>query len=121
MPTNLVRRFELYVQDLPRAKNFCESVLKLKQMKFHGTESRSVFFREDLMRCGGALVNIETFSSGGSHIPVDFDSDDCHVEATRVTWFGARIEAGKALIGEYGFIVLANDPEGNLLGLHSMN
>lgn len=33
---------------------------------------------------------------------------------------GGRIEREKFSIGEYGFIALAIDTEGNMFGLHSM-
>jgi predicted enzyme related to lactoylglutathione lyase len=42
------------------------------------------------------------------------------VEARRVTDAGGRIEKQKFAIGEYGFIALAVDTEGNVFGLHSM-
>jgi predicted enzyme related to lactoylglutathione lyase len=52
---------------------------------------------------------------------VYFMSDDCAVEARRVEQAGGRIERDKQSIGEYGFIVLAVDTEGNMFGLHSMH
>jgi predicted enzyme related to lactoylglutathione lyase len=33
---------------------------------------------------------------------------------------GGRIEREKSSIGEYGFIALALDTEGNMFGLHSL-
>jgi predicted enzyme related to lactoylglutathione lyase len=33
---------------------------------------------------------------------------------------GGRIHRDKTAIGEYGFNVLARDPDGNMFGLHSM-
>ena len=33
---------------------------------------------------------------------------------------GGSIQRDKTSVGEYGFIVLARDPEGNLFSLHSL-
>jgi predicted enzyme related to lactoylglutathione lyase len=37
-----------------------------------------------------------------------------------VTAAGGRVERAKMSIGEYGFISLVVDSEGNMIGLHSM-
>ena len=42
------------------------------------------------------------------------------VEAGRVTASGGRMQREKMSIGQYGFIALAFDTEGNMFGLHSM-
>ena len=46
--------------------------------------------------------------------------DDCATEISRVEGSGGRVERDKFSIGEYGFIALAWDTEGNMFGLHSM-
>jgi hypothetical protein len=51
---------------------------------------------------------------------VYFGCDDCAVEGGRVTAAGGRIERDKMSIGQYGFILLAVDTEGNMIGLHSL-
>jgi predicted enzyme related to lactoylglutathione lyase len=58
--------------------------------------------------------------SGGNSTLVYFECDDCAVEGSRVTAAGGKIERDKLSIGQYGFIVLAVDTEGNMFGLHSM-
>jgi predicted enzyme related to lactoylglutathione lyase len=42
------------------------------------------------------------------------------VEAARAVQNGGKIQKEKMSIGDYGFIVLVLDTEGNLIGLHSM-
>jgi predicted enzyme related to lactoylglutathione lyase len=59
-------------------------------------------------------------ASGGNSTIVYFSCEDCGFEATRVTTAGGRIMRDKFSIGEYGFIVLAFDTEGNIIGLHSL-
>jgi uncharacterized protein len=56
----------------------------------------------------------------GNATVVYFSCADCAVEGGRVAAAGGRILKEKCSIGEYGFIVLAFDPDGNLFGLHSM-
>ena len=57
--------------------------------------------------------------SGGSTL-VYFMTEDCAVEESRVAKAGGRIDKKKFSIGQYGFITLAVDTEGNMFGLHSM-
>jgi predicted enzyme related to lactoylglutathione lyase len=51
---------------------------------------------------------------------VYFGCDDCAIEAARVGKAGGKIQQEKMPIGEYGFIALLHDTEGNRIGLHSM-
>ena len=59
------------------------------------------------------------FPSGGNSTIVYFACDDCAVEEARVPQFGGSIQRPKMSIGEYGFISLAVDTEGNMIGLYS--
>ena len=69
---------------------------------------------------GGALVKMNGFASGGNSTLVYFICDDCAIEEGRVKSSGGKIQKPKMSIGEYGFISLAIDTEGNMFGLHSM-
>jgi hypothetical protein len=51
---------------------------------------------------------------------VYFACADCAVEAARVKEAGGQIHKEKTSIGQYGFMVLAVDTEGNMIGLHSL-
>ena len=59
------------------------------------------------------------FPSGGNSTLVYFMCDDCAVEQGRVKGAGGRVEKPKMSIGQYGFISLVVDTEGNMIGLHS--
>jgi predicted enzyme related to lactoylglutathione lyase len=72
---------------------------------------------KDGVGCSGALVNMPGFASGGNSTLVYFN---CAVEAARVVNAGGRMQREKFSIGQYGFIALAIDTEGNMFGLHSM-
>jgi hypothetical protein len=67
----------------------------------------------------GALVKAPGVLSGGNSTLVYFGCEDCGIEGSRVGAAGGRIMRDKMSIGQYGFIVLAFDTEGNLFGLHS--
>ena len=58
--------------------------------------------------------------AGHNSTIVYFMSEDCATEAGRVAGFGGTIFKDKFAIGEYGFIALAKDPDGNIFGIHSM-
>ena len=63
---------------------------------------------------------MEGFASGGNSTLVYFSCTDCAIEEARVVEFGGSIQRGKTSIGEYGYISLVLDTEGNMFGLHSM-
>jgi predicted enzyme related to lactoylglutathione lyase len=67
----------------------------------------------------GALARMEGCDSGGNSVMVYFNCKDCAVEESRVEAAGGRIHRPKMSIGQYGFITLAIDTEGNMFGLHS--
>jgi hypothetical protein len=68
----------------------------------------------------GALVKMPGFPSGGNSTLVYFMCDDCSVEESRVVKAGGRAEKSKFSIGQYGFVSLVHDTEGNMFGLHPM-
>jgi len=119
---NVARWFEIYVQNMDRAKKFYEGVLqrKLEKVDTPDFDMWSFTAVKDKPGCTGALVRIEGVPSGGNSVIVYFGSDDCAHEAARVAKFGGRIHKEKFSIGKYGFIALAYDPEGNMFGLHSL-
>jgi predicted enzyme related to lactoylglutathione lyase len=122
MAQNPVRWFEIYVQDMNRARRFYESVfnVNLERLNSPDLEMWSFPMKMDQMGTSGALVKMEGFPSGGNSIIVYFACADCTVEEDRAKKHGGRIQKGKMSIGEYGYISLVYDTEGNMIGLHSM-
>lgn len=122
MMKNPVGWFEIYVQDMRRAKAFYETVFQvtLQPIRSEGLELWS--FPQSFEHYGatGALARMEGVPSGGNSTLVYFSCEDCSVEAQRVEGAGGRIMRPKTSIDKYGFIALAYDTEGNLIGLHSM-
>lgn len=122
MKNNPVGWFEIYVQDIDRAKKFYESVFQLKLEKLNSPGMEMWSFPMNLNRwgAGGALVKMDGVPSGGNSTLVYFSCEDCSIEESRVEKFGGRIHRNKASIGECGFISLVFDTEGNMFGLHSL-
>ena len=119
--TNPVGWFEIYVQDMARARAFYEGVLQhpLQQLAGPGIDMWAFPMNRDALGSSGALVHMPGFPSGGNSTIVYFSCDDCAAEEARIAPRGGRVHKSKFSIGEYGFIVLAYDTEGNMFGLHS--
>lgn len=122
MDGNPVGWFEIYVQDMNRAKAFYESVfqIELQRLPVDGLEMWSFPMDPEGKGSSGALVNMPGVPAGGNSTLVYFTSEDCSVEGARVTGAGGRIQRERISIGEYGFVVLAFDTEGNMFGIHSL-
>lgn len=127
MKSNPVGWFEIYVQDMPRAKAFYEAVFQgslteLKNPAADGPSGLQMWAFPSTMEsygAPGALVRMEGCPSGGSTL-VYFSCADCAEEAARAASHSGKVFRPKMSIGEYGFIALVEDTEGNLIGLHSL-
>jgi predicted enzyme related to lactoylglutathione lyase len=122
MKNNPVGWFEIYVQDMPRARAFYEQVLdgQLSRLDTGDLEMWAFPMGENERGIGGALVRAEGVPSGGNSVMVYFSCEDCAVEAARVAGAGGELVREKFSIGPYGFVALATDTEGNMIGLHSL-
>ena len=122
--------FEIYVQDIQRAKQFYEAVFQLELTDLadptnsgEENEMKMVAFpysMEDLPGASGALVQMGGYPSGGNSVIVYFSSVDCSIEQARAVGAGGRLIQAKTSLGEHGFMSLCEDTEGNVFGLHSM-
>lgn len=121
---NPIAWFEIYVADLARAKAFYEEVFQvsLTHLDTPAPDLEMWAFPSDMERygCSGALVRMPAVPSGGNSTLVYFHCEDCAVEEARAAEFGGKVCRPKMSIGEFGFISLVLDTEGNLIGLHSM-
>ena len=120
--TNPVGWFEIYVSDLDRAKAFYEKVLDVKLSKLDSPGRQMLQFpsEQKTYGAGGALIRMEGFEPKIGGTLIYFMSTDCTTELERVKSAGGIVKREKESIGEYGFIALAIDTEGNMFGLHSM-
>ena len=123
MNHNPVGWFEIYVQQMDRARAFYEAVLGVTLTRLEGLDHEMWAFPMNPTGTGasGALIHMPGAPSGFKGTMVYFSCQDCAIEAGRVEEAGGQIKEGKMSIGPYGFIAMAFDTEGNLFGLHSQN
>ena len=123
MKNNPVGWFEIYVQDMARARKFYEAVFQgtLEKLEAGGIEMYAFPMQQGASGSGGSLIHMPGFPSGGNSTLVYFVCEDCAVEEARAKANGGRVEKTKFSIGPHGFVSLVHDTEGNMIGLHSMN
>jgi len=121
MRPNPIAWFEIYVQDMARARAFYEKVFAVKLERLPGPDIEMWSFpmQENAVGAGGALVYMKGFPHDMGNTLVYFACDDCAVEESRVVAAGGKIEKKKFSIGQYGFISLVHDTEGSMIGLYS--
>jgi predicted enzyme related to lactoylglutathione lyase len=126
MQMNPVGWFEIYVDDMPRAKAFYETLLETSLEHLNDEAGMGVemwLFPSDMERYGasGALAKMEGVAAGGNSTMVYFSCQDCAVEESRVEQAGGKVMNSKFSIGPHGYIAIVADTEGNMIGLHSMS
>lgn len=127
MRGNPVGWFEIYVQDMARAKAFYEEVFQVTLSPLRNPDTKEPTDMEmwafpmvdETYGTSGSLVRMEGCAPGGSPM-IYFFCEDCAVEAARAAACGGAIVHEKTSIGQYGYIAVVTDTEGNMIGLHSM-
>lgn len=123
---NVVNWFEIYVEDMERARKFYETVLEIQMSPipmpedFKDFQMLSFPWVENAPNACGSLVKAVDVKPGTGGTLIYFTCEDCGVEASRVEPAGGKVLKPKTSIGEYGFICICMDSEGNTFGLHSM-
>jgi hypothetical protein len=121
---NAVGWFDIYVNDLDRAVAFYEAVFdsKLEPIGDPTGENQMMSFPADMSAygAGGALSKSSHAAPGLGGTVVYFSSDDCATEEGRVERAGGQVIRPKFSIGEYGWVSLCQDTEGNMFGISSM-
>jgi uncharacterized protein len=126
MNQNVVGWFEIYVSDMERARQFYEAVfqLPLEAMAIpvgnEGVDMLAFPTSASAPGAGGALVKMKGYGPAASATIIYFVSDDCAQELSRVVAAGGVVVQPKQSIGEYGFMGLFKDSEGNTIGVHSI-
>ncbi len=120
MKSNPIIWCEIYVQDMDRAKRFYESVfqMKLEPLESPGIDMWAFPMTMATVGAAGALVKMAGVESGGGGTIAYFHCDEVAVASERVVKAGGKIHKPKWSIGQYGFIALVVDTEGNMIGLH---
>jgi uncharacterized protein len=121
---NAIGWFDIYVNDMNRAVAFYEGVLKLKLEPIGDPtgETQMMSFPGDMAAYGaaGALVKSAHARPGMGGTMVYFSVEDCALEESRVVGAGGKIVRPKFSIGDFGWVTLCEDTEGNMIGLNSM-
>ena len=120
--TNPITWFEIYVEDLARAKFFYESVFdcSLIQEKTDGTFEAYRFPGQ--MPGNGAMGSLMKHPMRKPSLEgtmIYFHCDDCQIQSELVKKNGGQVFRAKWSIGQDGFIAIIGDTEGNAIGLHS--
>lgn len=123
--SNPIVWFEIYVDDLSRAQQFYEQVLKISLTEIPSPiedDSQMLIFPSDENGVGasGALCKMKGMKAGANSTLVYFGSEDCAFEEARIIKAGGKVFTSKQSLGEHGFIILAEDTEGNMFGVHSL-
>lgn len=118
---NPVGWFDIYVSDLERAKKFYETVFDTQLVDLPVEWGRQSLFPFDQTspNISGALVEKADMIEPGNNTVIYFASEDCITEEMRVEKAGGAVIKPKMSIGEFGFVSIFLDTEGNTIGLHS--
>jgi uncharacterized protein len=117
--------FEIPVRDLARAKSFYEHLLGIQldtMPKQEGCEYEMAMFPGKMEQSGatGCLSKGPEATPSDKGTLIYFNVTDIDSVLDRVRQYGGKVLREKQEIGEYGFIGIFEDPEGNRLGIHSM-
>ena len=122
--TNAVGWFDMYVEDMDRAVAFYEKVFGQQLEPIGDPTGETIMrgFSANMQAYGaaGALVRSPHSRPGPGGTLIYFSVDDCAVAGERAAAAGGRIVRPKFSIGQFGWVTLCMDTEGNVFGLNSM-
>jgi uncharacterized protein len=122
MKDNALNWFEIYTADLKKAAAFYGTILgtKLTPASMEGC-NMAMFPCDADKGVGGALTQMEGCKPGpgGTMVYLNVEGDLDNVLA-RIPAAGGKVIKGRTDIAPHGFIGVFSDPEGNIVGLHSM-
>ena len=121
----LLNWFQIPVTDIDRAVKFYEAVMQTKLERLDDERMKRAFFPHDPAqheRTGGELVQGPDDRPSRDGVTIYFNSED-GVDAclARVVSAGGTVTLPRTSIGEWGFIGLITDTEGNGIGVHGMS
>ncbi|MGL5890536.1 MAG: VOC family protein [Bacteroidia bacterium] len=118
---NPVGWFDINVSNIDRAKKFYETVFNIQLVDLPLEWGKQSLFPFDQQgpNISGALVEKTDMQPHESNTIVYFETEDCSKEENRIEAAGGKIVRPKMSIGEFGFVSIFIDTEGNTIGLHS--
>jgi predicted enzyme related to lactoylglutathione lyase len=121
MMNNSINWFEIPVNDMDRAVRCYETLLdtKLKREVFFGTPHG--IFSSSTEGVGGALIHDKKRPPTAGGVTVYLNANGkLDAVLSRAESAKAKVLVPKTAIGDFGFIAIIVDSEGNHIGLHSM-
>lgn len=120
---NPVGWFEIPVTDMARARAFYENVFHFELAeRAHGNVRMAWFpMTPDIPGSPGSLIQGEGYVPSRDGVLVYFTAPDMAAMLDRVRENNGTVLLDKTSIGEYGYIALILDSEGNRIGLHCRN
>lgn len=118
---NPVNWFDIHVSNLEAAKTFYESIFNIKLVDFPTEFGKQSGFPFDPkgQNITGALVEKKDYTPSNNNTVICFESVDCTTEEGLVEKAGGKIIRSKMSIGQFGFVSMLMDIDGNTIGLHS--
>jgi uncharacterized protein len=119
--SNPVSWFDIHVSNFDKAKKFYETVFNFQLYDAPTEWEKQAFFpfNQESTNISGALVEKADMTPSANNTVVYFASLDCITEEKRIEEAGGKVVQPKMSIGEFGFISIFIDTEGNTIGLHS--
>ncbi|GMQ31535.1 VOC family protein [Algoriphagus confluentis] len=120
---NPVGWFDIYVANLEKAKEFYEQVFEVQLIELPIEWGKQALFpfNPQSPNISGAIVEKQGWEPGPSNTIVYFETEDCSLLEAKIENAGGKVIQPKMNIGEFGFVSIFLDSEGNTLGLHSRN
>ncbi len=121
MRTHAISWFEIAVNDLKRSRTFYEHVLGTELVSGGDENCTMLAFPFDERNgVGGALTRMDGCQPGvgGTIVYLDVNGD-LDGALARVSAAGGRVRLDRLNISPHGYIGVIEDPEGNVVGLHS--
>lgn len=120
---NAIGWFDIYVADMGRAATFYETVLQRQLAPLNDPTGETVMrafpANMDAYGAAGALVQSPHGRPGQGGTLLYFSVEDCAEVESRVGAAGGTVVRPKFSIGEFGWVSLCLDTEGNVFGLNS--
>jgi predicted enzyme related to lactoylglutathione lyase len=74
---------------------------------------------ENKQEIGGALVRMDEAKPGIGGVLIYFATEEINTALNRVEAAGGKVIRRKLNVGDFGYIALIEDTEGNMIGLHA--
>lgn len=121
---NAVGWFDIYVDEMERAEGFYKTVLGAEMEDMTDptgeTEMKSFVANMEAYGAAGALVKAAYAKPGPGGTQIYFSVEDCATQQARIEAAGGQVVRPKFSIGEFGYVALAQDTEGNMIGFNSL-